>query len=351
MNHSGTIVVMRILGIESSCDETSAAVVEDGRRVISNVVWSQIKIHEPYGGVVPELASRNHLRYITPVVDSALAKAQITPAELDGIAVTIGPGLMGSLLVGVQFAKAMALATGKPLVGVNHLEGHLSASFMIDGIEPPAFPFVGLAVSGGHTSIYLVEGWGRLKLLGRTLDDAAGEAFDKAASMLHLSYPGGVVIDRISRDRRVDAVKFPRPMIKDPTLNMSFSGLKTALKRYLETLDHQPGSDEVADISASFQEAIVDILVEKVLTAAKSNMVQDVVIAGGVAANSRLRARMDQACSGAGKRLLAVPLSLCTDNAAMIAGLGYQYLFGILKDVDCPRGLDMDPFMRHVSVG
>ncbi|HNZ03250.1 MAG TPA: tRNA (adenosine(37)-N6)-threonylcarbamoyltransferase complex transferase subunit TsaD [Myxococcota bacterium] len=342
---------MKVLGIESSCDETSAAVVEDGRRVLSNVVWSQIKVHEPYGGVVPELASRNHLRYITPVVDSALEQAGIQASELDGIAVTIGPGLMGSLLVGVQFAKAMALATGKPLVGVNHLEGHLSASFMIDGITPPSFPFIGLAVSGGHTSIYRVNGWGDLTLLGRTLDDAAGEAFDKAAAMLGLSYPGGVVIDRISRGRAVDVVTLPRPMLRDESLNMSFSGLKTALKRHIEGLDHTPGPDETADIASSFQEAVVDILVHKVMRAARVPGIGEVVIAGGVAANSRLRARMESACKGAGKRLVAVPLSLCTDNAAMIAGLGYQYLFGVLRDAPCPRGLDMDPFMRHVGVG
>lgn len=342
---------MKVLGIESSCDETSAAVVIDGRQVVSNVVWSQIKVHEPFGGVVPELASRNHLRYITPVVDSALQKAGVRPADIDGLAVTIGPGLMGSLLVGVQFAKAMAAATGKPLVGVNHLEGHLSASFMIDGIEPPEFPYVGLAVSGGHTSIYLVEGWGRMKLLGRTLDDAAGEAFDKAASMLGLSYPGGVVIDRISRGRNVAAIALPRPMLREATMNMSFSGLKTALKRHLETLAIAPDSEQTADIAASFQEAVVDILVARTVGAAVSSGVRDVVIAGGVAANSRLRERMDTACRTAGKRLLAVPLSLCTDNAAMIAGLGYQYLFGVLKDADCPRGIDMDPFMRHVSAG
>lgn len=342
---------MKVLGIESSCDETSAAVVEDGRRVLSNVVWSQIKIHEPYGGVVPELASRNHLRYITPVVDSALAKAGVVPADLDGMAVTIGPGLMGSLLVGVQFAKAMAMAVRKPLVGVNHLEGHLSAAFMIDGIEPPRFPFAGLAVSGGHTSIYLVRGWGSLDLLGRTLDDAAGEAFDKAAAMLGLSYPGGVVIDRISKGRPVDAVRLPRPMIKDPSLNMSFSGLKTALRRHMETLGRTPGPEETADIASSFQEAVVDILVAKVIAAARANRVNEVVIAGGVAANSRLRARMNDACEKGGFRLIAVPLSLCTDNAAMIAGLGHQYLFGVLKDAPCPRDMEMDPFMRHVSAG
>lgn len=342
---------MKVLGIESSCDETSAAVVVDGRQVLSNVVWSQIKVHEPFGGVVPELASRNHLRSITPVVESALDQAGTPIDEIDGIAVTIGPGLMGSLLVGVQFAKSLALATGKPLVGVNHLEGHLAAAFMLDNVEPPGFPYVGLAVSGGHTSIYLLEGWGSLKLLGRTLDDAAGEAFDKAAAMLGLPYPGGVIIDRISRGRDVSAVRFPRPMTGDPTLNMSFSGLKTALKRYLESLPEPPGQDRTADIAASFQEAIVDILIEKVMTAARANMVNDVVIAGGVAANSRLRARMKTACIESGKRLIAVPLNLCTDNAAMIAGLGYQYLFGTLRDADCPRGIDMDPFMRHVTVG
>ena len=224
---------MKVLGIESSCDETSAAVVVDGRKILSNVVWTQIKIHEPFGGVVPELASRNHLRSITPVVQAALTQAETSLDDIDGIAVTIGPGLMGSLLVGTQFAKSLAVTTGKPIVGVNHLEGHLAAAFMLDDIEPPAFPYVGLTVSGGHTSIYLVEDWGKLKLLGRTLDDAAGEAFDKAAAMLGLPYPGGVIIDRIARDHNVAAVRFPRPMIKDASLNMSFSGLKTALKLYL----------------------------------------------------------------------------------------------------------------------
>jgi N6-L-threonylcarbamoyladenine synthase len=342
---------MNVLGIESSCDETAAAVVTDGRRVRSSVIWSQVAVHAPFGGVVPEIASRNHLKAIVPVVDQALKDAGIPLADVDGLAVTIGPGLIGSLLVGVQFAKALALGTGLPIVGVNHLEGHFMAAFLVEDREPPRFPFVALAVSGGHTSLYRVEAFGRFTLLGRTLDDAAGEAFDKAAAVLGLPYPGGVAIDRVAEGRDPGTVRFPRSMIREPGFDMSFSGLKTALRRHLETLDHVPEGDEVADIAAAFREAVVDVLVAKTLAAARANGVGDVVIAGGVAANRRLRARMGEETAKAGITLHAVPLALCTDNAAMIAGLGHQYLFGPLAKADCPRGLSMDPFIRMAATG
>ncbi len=341
---------MNVLGIESSCDETAASVVTDGRKIRSSVIWSQVAVHAPFGGVVPEIASRNHLQSIVPVVQEALSQAGVTLADIDGLSVTIGPGLIGSLLVGVQFAKALALATGRPLVGVNHLEGHVMAAFLVEDREPPVYPFVALAVSGGHTSLYLLTAPGRIRLLGRTRDDAAGEAFDKAAAVLGLPYPGGVSIDRVSAGRDPGTVRFPRSMISDGS-DMSFSGLKTALRRHLELLGHVPGPDEVADIAAAFQEAVVDVLVSKTAAAARDHGVRDVVIAGGVAANRRLRSRMADAMARDRRILHAVPISLCTDNAAMIAGLGHLYLFGELREADVPRGLDMDPFVRRVDDG
>lgn len=342
---------MNVLGIESSCDETAAAVVTDGRQVRSSVIWSQVAIHAPFGGVVPEIASRNHLQAIVPVVEQALADAGATLAGIDGLAVTIGPGLIGSLLVGVQFAKALALGTGLPIVGVNHLEAHFMAAFLVEDRDPPRFPFVALAVSGGHTSLYRVDDFGRFSLLGRTLDDAAGEAFDKAAAVLGLPYPGGIAIDRVAEGRDPTTIRFPRSMIREPGFDMSFSGLKTALRRHVETLGHAPDADEVAEIAAAFREAIVDVLVARTLAAASESGVQDVVIAGGVAANRRLRTRMAEETERAGVTFHAVPLSLCTDNAAMIAGLGHRYLFGPLADAECPRGLSMDPFVRMAATG
>jgi len=340
---------MTVLGIESSCDETAAAVVADGRAVRSSAVLSQVALHAPYGGVVPEVASRNHLKAIVPVVREALEGASARVGDLDGVAVTIGPGLIGSLLVGVQFAKGLAAAAGLPLVGVNHLEAHVMASFL--GDDPPAFPFVALAVSGGHTSLYRVDGWGRIALLGRTLDDAAGEAFDKAAAVLGLPYPGGVSVDRASEGRDPAAVRFPRALIRDGTLNMSFSGLKTALRRHMHDLPAPPGEEETGDIAASFQEAVVDVLVAKTMAAATASGVRDVVVAGGVAANRRLRRRMTEAAEGHGLALRLVPVDLCTDNAAMVAGLGCRYLFGELSAAPAARGLEMDPFQRHVDRG
>lgn len=342
---------MNVLGIESSCDETAAAVVSDGRHIRSSIIWSQVEVHAPYGGVVPEIASRSHLQAIVPVVRQALAQADMTLDDLDGLAVTIGPGLVGALLVGVQFAKALALGTGLPIVGVNHIEAHFMAAFLDESREPPRFPFVALAVSGGHSSLFRVDGFGRFSLLGRTLDDAAGEAFDKAAAVLGLPYPGGVAIDRVAEGRNPDTLRFPRSMIKEAGFDMSFSGLKSALRRHVELLGHPPSDDEVADIAAAFREAVVDVLVARTMAAAAASDVRDVVIAGGVAANRRLRARMGDAAERAGISLHAVPLALCADNAAMVAGLGHQYLFGSLADADCPRGLSMDPFIRMTATG
>jgi N6-L-threonylcarbamoyladenine synthase len=341
---------MTVLGIESSCDETAAAVVSNGRDVRSSIVWSQVAIHAPYGGVVPEIASRNHLKAIVPAVQEALHAAGASLGDVDGIAVTIGPGLIGSLLVGVQFAKGLAAARNLPLVGVNHLQAHVMASFLAPDEDRPRFPFVALAVSGGHTSLYRVDAPGAITLLGRTLDDAAGEAFDKAAAVLGLPYPGGVSIDRVATGRDPATVRFPRALLREPGFDMSFSGLKTALRRHLADR-LRPGADETADIAASFQEAIVDVLVHKTLSAVRAHRVGGIVVAGGVAANRRLRLRMSEAASEAGIRLHLVPVSLCTDNAAMVAGTGFPYLFGELAGRDCPRGLEMDPFQRHVADG
>ncbi len=340
---------MRVLGIETSCDETAAAVVEDGTRVLSSIIASQVELHAPFGGVVPEIASRNHLRAIVPVVDEALAKSGCGLDGIDGIAVTIGPGLIGSLLVGVQFAKALALGRNLPIVGLNHLESHVMAAFLIPDAPPPSFPFIGLVVSGGHSSLFKITDVGAVTLLGRTLDDAAGEAFDKAASVLGLPYPGGVAIDRIAKGRNPQAIRFPRAMIHDETLNMSFSGLKTALRTYLGHTKATP--ETVGDIAASFQEAVVDVLVTRTIQASRANAIRSVVVGGGVAANSRLRAKMIEAAARERIQLHLTPLSLCTDNAAMVAGLGYHYLFGRLADRDMPRGITMDPFQRNVADG
>jgi len=343
---------MKVLGIETSCDETAAAVVEDGTSVLSNVIRSQVEIHAPFGGIVPEIASRNHLQAIEPVVEEALSKAGCVLDQVDGVAVTIGPGLIGSLLVGVQFAKTLSLGAGVPLVGIDHVQAHIMAAFLDDEQRPPCFPFLALAVSGGHSSIALVRGFGEIEVLGRTLDDAAGEAFDKAATMLGLPYPGGVSMEKAAEGRNPDHVRFPRAMMRDSNLNMSFSGLKTALRRHLETRESRPpGDEEVGDLAASFQEAIVDALVRKTFTATARHGVNDIVVAGGVAANRRLRECMRESAETAGLCLHPVPLSLCTDNAAMIANMGHHYLFGTLSDAEAPRGLDMNPFMRHVKDG
>jgi len=334
-------VPLKVLGIESSCDETAAAVVEDGRRILSSVVSSQNAIHRPYGGVVPELASRQHVRAVIPVISQALERAGLQLSEVDGIAVTQGPGLVGSLLVGIGVAKALAYATGKPLVAVNHLEGHIQAAFLEE--SPPSFPCVALVVSGGHTNLYLVEDHANITLAGQTRDDAAGEAFDKVAKFLGLGYPGGVVIDNLARSGNAAAVSFPRAYLEKDSLDFSFSGIKTAVvnfvRRYAE-LDEKDGVGHthagatvtgplpipVADIVASFQEAVVDVLVEKTCLAVQRFQVGQLIVAGGVAANSRLRQRLREEVAGLGLILHLPRLDLCTDNAAMIAAAGFHAL-------------------------
>jgi len=332
---------MVVLGIESSCDETAAAVVRDGRVMLSNVIASQVDVHAQYGGVVPEVASRKHIEAIAPVIVQALGDARLTLAEIEGIAVTRGPGLIGSLLVGLSAAKAIAFARSIPLVGVNHLEGHVAAVFLTD-TQPP-FPFVALVVSGGHTTIYLVEGFQRFVVLGRTRDDAAGEAFDKAAKLLELGYPGGVVIDRMAKQGNHDAFPFPRGM-RD-SVDFSFSGLKTSLLMRLKKRGSPFTAEELPDMVASYQEAIVDVLVEKTLRAAAKNSISRVVICGGVAANSRLRERFRNDASRSGIDIFIPPPSLCTDNAAMIAVMGGHLLQGGQRD-----GFDLNAVSRWPPV-
>ncbi|MHB8092208.1 MAG: tRNA (adenosine(37)-N6)-threonylcarbamoyltransferase complex transferase subunit TsaD [Syntrophales bacterium] len=328
---------MLVLGIESSCDETAAAVVKDGSAMLSNVIASQVKVHERYGGVVPEIASRKHIEAIAPVIMQSLEDAAVTIDEIDAIAVTKGPGLVGSLLIGLSTAKALAFGLGLPLVGVNHLEGHIAAIFLTD--NPPAFPFVALAVSGGHTSLYLVKGFRDFTLLGQTRDDAAGEAFDKAANLLGIGYPGGVEIDRLAKKGNPLAFNFPRAM-RD-SLDFSFSGLKTALLTKIKKRDFPITPEEIPDFAASFQEAICDVLTEKTIRAARLVSTKRIVVCGGVAANSRLREKMYGEAQAAGIDVFIPPAILCTDNAAMIAVVGTHLLQSGFKD-----GLDLNAVSR-----
>jgi len=311
-----------ILGLETSCDETAAAVVTGEGRVASNVVYSQHDLHGRYGGVVPELASRRHIETVEVVVLEAMRQAAITWSDLNAVAVTNGPGLAGALLVGISFAKALAYAMRIPLIDVNHLEGHLASAW----IDHPDFPTpcVVLIVSGGHTHLYLVNPAGSYELIGHTLDDAAGEAFDKAAKMLSLGYPGGPAIDRIARTGDADAIRFPRPYLKRGTLDFSFSGIKTALLYYLRDLDQAGQPWRVADIAASFQEAIVDVLAEKAFEAVRRYKVEALAVVGGVSANSRLRTVLTSRADSTGIRLSLPSLAYCTDNAAMVAAAGLK---------------------------
>jgi N6-L-threonylcarbamoyladenine synthase len=311
-----------VLGIESSCDETSAAVITDGRRVLSNIVASQADIHKEYGGVVPEIASRKHIELILAVIKKALTEAGVEKSDITGVAVTSGPGLIGALMVGLSTAKALAYGLGVPLIGVNHLEAHLSAVHIEHDVE---FPFVGLVVSGGHTSLYLVEDYTDLTILGKTRDDAAGEAFDKAAKLLGLGYPGGVEIDRLAKEGNREAVKFPRPFKSSSSFDFSFSGLKTSLVYYLR--EHpSPDDRELRDICAGYQEAIAETLVEKALLAAKARGVKSAVMAGGVACNSRLRALAAERFGEEGIGVYIPSPVYCTDNAAMTGVLGSYML-------------------------
>jgi len=312
---------VRILGIETSCDETAAAVVEDGRRVLSDVVSTQIEIHRRWGGVIPELASRNHLLQALPVVDEALAGAKVSLGEVDAIAVTAGPGLIGALLVGVQLAKSLALAVGKPLVAVNHLEGHLLAARLEE--RAPELPFLGLVVSGGHTSLYEVRADG-YRLLGATRDDAAGEAYDKVGKLLGLPYPAGREIDALAQKGDREAIRFPRALPGD-NLEFSFSGLKTSVLHHVQA-HGMPSGQALADLCASFQEAVCDVLSKKAIQAARGSGLSRLVLCGGVAANSRLRALTTARAQSAGLEVFVPRPRYCTDNGAMIAAAGFHAL-------------------------
>ena len=310
---------MLVLGIETSCDETAAAVLADGRRVLSSVVASQDEVHAPYGGVVPELASRRHIEMIVPVVEKALADADVRLTDLDGIAVTQGPGLVGSLLVGCSMAKALAWVQRLPLVGVNHLEGHIYAAFLTD--DPPEHPFLALVVSGGHTALYHAPAPLQYRLVGQTRDDAAGEAFDKVAKLLGLGFPGGPVIQRTAERGDAAAIAFPVAQITDGARDFSFSGIKTSVSLWVKR--HAPLAEgRIADVAASFQATVVKMLVRKTVRASLHLGVKRVVLTGGVAANGPLRALLAAECEAHGIRLHVPPRYLCTDNAAMITAAG-----------------------------
>ena len=310
-----------ILGIESSCDETAAAVIKNGREVLSNVINSQIDLHEKYGGVVPEIASRKHIENIDAVVEEALSLANVTIDDIDAIAVTYGPGLVGALLVGVSFAKAYAYASNKPLIPVHHIKGHIMANFLEHKDLKP--PFVCLVASGGHSHIVLVEDYTKFKILGRTRDDAAGEAFDKIARVLGLGYPGGPLIDKLAKDGNQEAIKFPRVRIDKDSLDFSFSGVKTSVINYLHKAEQQGVNVNKADVAASFQAAVTDVLCEHTIEAAVKNNAKTITIAGGVASNSELRQKMTALAKQKGIDVLYPSPILCTDNAAMIACAGY----------------------------
>ncbi|MFP4421794.1 MAG: tRNA (adenosine(37)-N6)-threonylcarbamoyltransferase complex transferase subunit TsaD [Desulfococcaceae bacterium] len=331
---------MRILGIESSCDETAAAVAEDGTRILSSVVASQVDVHSKYGGVVPELASRKHVEAIVPVVNEALEAAGVTPESLDGVAATQGPGLVGALLVGFSFAKGYAYARKLPFLGVNHLEGHVHSVFL-DAESPPPYPYVALLASGGHTSLYHVTGPTAMEVMGQTRDDAAGEAFDKVSKMTGLGYPGGAAIGKLAVDGDPAKIAFPRAYISPESFDFSFSGLKTAVNRYLQT-HSDSWREEIADVAASFEEAVVEVLAVKLMRAAEFTGAKHLAVVGGVAANHRLRERVRREAESRGYGVHIPPLSLCGDNAAMIAGVAHARLLAGERS-----GLDADVYSRH----
>lgn len=324
-----------ILGIESSCDETAASVVKNGREVLSNVISSQIDLHTLYGGVVPEIASRKHIERINQVIEEALTTANMTLDDLDAIGVTYGPGLVGALLVGVAEAKAISYAKKLPLVGVHHIEGHISANYIENpDLEPP---FVCLVVSGGHTHLVVVRDYGKYEILGRTRDDAAGEAFDKVARAIGLGYPGGPKIDKISKEGNPEAIAFPRPKFEDSPYDFSFSGLKSAVLNYLNGCQMKGVEINRADVAASFQKAVCDVLVEHAMIAVKESGLNKFAIAGGVASNSALRAAFEKACAERQIEFYHPSPIFCTDNAAMIGSAAYYEFIAGKRD-----GLDLN---------
>jgi N6-L-threonylcarbamoyladenine synthase len=322
-----------ILGIETSCDETSAAVVKNGREILSNVISSQVELHKKYGGVVPEIASRKHVELILPVINSALEEAGVGAGEIDVIGATYGPGLVGALLVGLTAAKALAFALDKPLVGVHHIEGHIAANYLeYQDLEPP---FICLVASGGHSHIVWVKDYDKFEVLGRTRDDAAGEAFDKTARALGLGYPGGPLIDKAAAGGNSRAISFPRVYFDGESLDFSFSGLKTAVLNHVNTMAQKGESYVIEDISASFQQAVVDVLVKNTIAASQKMGADKIALAGGVAANSQLRRQMKEEADKIGAEVYYPSPVLCTDNAAMIACCSYyRYKKGFVSNLD-----------------
>lgn len=330
-----------ILAIESSCDETAAAVVVNGREVLSNVISSQIDTHKKFGGVVPEVASRMHIEVINGVVEEALEKANMTLDDIDAIGVTYGPGLVGALLVGLQYAKGLAYSTGKPLIGVNHIEGHISANFIAHkDLEPP---FICLVVSGGHTFIVYTKDHGDYEIIGETRDDAAGEAFDKVARALGLGYPGGPKIDKLAKEGDSSAIKFPKASFSDNSLDFSFSGVKSAVLNYLNKAEMKNEEVNKADVAASFQRAVVEVLTDNVLKTCRSRNVDKIAIAGGVASNSALRENLIREAGKEGIKILFPEPILCTDNAAMIGSAAY---FELLKGKTAKMDINAKPNLR-----
>ncbi|BDS18217.1 tRNA (adenosine(37)-N6)-threonylcarbamoyltransferase complex transferase subunit TsaD [Clostridium perfringens] len=330
-----------ILAIESSCDETAAAVVVNGREVLSNIISSQIDIHTKFGGVVPEVASRKHIEAINAVVEEALEVAGVTFDDIDAIAVTYGPGLVGALLVGLQYAKGLAYSLDKPLIGVNHIEGHISANFIDHkDLEPP---FVCLVVSGGHTFVVHVEDYGKFEIIGETRDDAAGEAFDKVARAVGLGYPGGPKIDKLAKEGNSDAIKFPKANFHDDTLDFSFSGVKSAVLNYLNKMEMKNEEINKADVVASFQKAVVEVLTDNAIKTCKMRKADKIAIAGGVASNSALRENLLREGEKRGIKVLFPSPILCTDNAAMIGSAAY---FELLKGNISEMSLNAKPNLR-----
>jgi N6-L-threonylcarbamoyladenine synthase len=338
----GIVRCMIVLGIETSCDETSASVLDEGV-VKSNVISSQL-VHARYGGVVPELASRAHQRLIVEVIDEALAKAGVGKSDIEGVAATQGPGLVGALLVGLNFGKAFAYGLGVPFVGVNHMEGHLYSNYLAD--RQPAYPFLALIVSGGHTMLVTVTAPFVHRVLGQTRDDAAGEAFDKVAKMLGLGYPGGPIIDKLAKSGNPKEIRFPRSYLEEGSYDFSFSGIKTAVLYYLKRNNLKPGEigeQHLADICAGFQSSVVEVLVEKTMAAADEFRIDHVTVAGGVSANSALRGALASACERRGKSLYTPSLQYCMDNGAMIAYVGWLKLKqGITSAMDLPAVANLD---------